>query len=173
MAADQRLLCTDVPALDRSHPQGAWHLRRHTPAKGPLHPSQVSVPFIHRHHCSQGHPHPPQTSFLLSVLTARAGCQAGSAQSSLNSPCGLGEANQDAPQSCLHRSTQSPAESSPSPSSCRHQTTWLLSQFSSKEKSTLCKLGASTKNATPSLPHTKKHTEGSLCNTGINQHSVF
>ena len=116
---------------------------------------------------------PPQTSFLLSVLTARAGCQAGSAQSSLNSPCGLGETNQDAPQSCLHRSTQSPAESSPSPSSCRHQTTWLLSQFSSKEKSTLCKLGASTKNATPSLPHTKKHTEGSLCNTGINQHSVF
>lgn len=89
----------------------------------------------------------------------------------LAAPTWLRGSDHDAPQSCLHRSTQSPAESSPSPSSCRRQTTGLLSQLSPKEKSTLCKIGASTKNATPSLRHTEKQAEGSLCNTGINQHS--
>ena len=83
-AAEQRLPCTDVIPRARA-------ICGDTPAKAPLHPSQVSIPSIHRHRCSQGHPHPPQTSFLWPWSQAAPPCsqvrELGHAGLEISGPC--------------------------------------------------------------------------------------
>ena len=104
----------------------------------------------------------PRTASFLSFPQTRAACWADFAQST-RLPCGQEEADlccsSELP---LHCSVHSPAESPPFPPSCCHQTTWLLSQFKPKEKSTLCKLDASTRLQPLWSPPTQKAHRGLL-----------
>lgn len=92
----------------------------------------------------------------LALATHRQGWLSGWFCSELSQPPWLREANHDAPQSCLHCSTQSPAESSPSPSSCRHQTTWLLSVQLQREEHVM-QTRCQRKECNPSLLTPKAH----------------